>query len=151
VRIEAADLGHPAVVALIEHHLREAHRNSPPGSVFALDLSGMRDPTLSLFAAWEGDTLLGLGALKQLAADHGELKSMRTAPDQLRKGVATAMLGHLLATARSRGYRRVSLETGTNEAFAPARAMYEAAGFTPCAAFGDYELTDFNRCYSLAL
>ncbi|UIJ44285.1 GNAT family N-acetyltransferase [Sphingomonas cannabina] len=151
MRIVPADLDHPAVVALIEHHLREAHRNSPPGSAFALDLSGLRDPALSVFAAWEGETLLGLGALKELAPDHGELKSMRTAPDQLRRGVAKAMLEHLIAEARSRGYRRVSLETGTNDAFAPARAMYEAAGFTPSGPFGDYELTEFNRCYSLAI
>lgn len=151
MRIDRADLDDPQVVALLDHHLREAHRNSPPGSVFALDLSGLRDPRLTLWAAWDGDALMGLGALKLLEPGHGELKSMRTAPDHVRKGVARAMLAHLLAEARAAGLSRVSLETGANEAFAAARAFYEAAGFTPRDAFGDYTLTDFNRCYSLTL
>jgi len=121
MRIVRDDLTHPDVVALIELHLRSAFENSPPGSVFALDLSGLRDPAVALWSAWDGSDLLGLGALKELDADHGELKSMRTAPAHLRRGVAAAMLDHLVEEGRARGYSRLSLETGSNEPFAPAR------------------------------
>jgi putative acetyltransferase len=145
------DLTHPQVLDLIELHVRAAAANSPPGAVFALDLSGLRDPAVTMWTAWEGEVLLGMGALKQLDGAHGEIKSMRTAPGQQRRGVAAAMLGHLLGEARARGYGRVSLETGGNDAFAPARALYERAGFAPCGPFGDYVVSDFNRFYSLAL
>ena len=137
-RIVRDDLSHPDVVALIELHLRAAFENSPPGAVFALDLSGLRAADVTLWTLWEGEALLGMGALKKLYPAHGELKSMRTAPGQLRRGVARAMLDHLIAQARGRGYRRVSLETGSNAPFAPARALYEAAGFVECGAFADY-------------
>ena len=119
--------------------------------MFALDLSGLRDPAVTLWAVWDGDALLGMGALKQLDAAHGEIKSMRTAPGQLRRGVAGMMLDHLLAAARGRGYRRISLETGSTEAFAPARALYERAGFTQTGPFADYTDTGFSRYYTLAL
>jgi putative acetyltransferase len=151
MRIVRDDLTHPAVLALLEFHVREAHANSPADGVFALGLAGLRDPALTLWSAWDGETLLGMGALKELDTGHGELKSMRTAPDQLRRGVAAAMLAHLIAEARARGYRRLSLETGTNDAFAPARALYEAAGFVRSGPFGGYKLTDFNLCYTLVL
>lgn len=151
MRFVRDDLTHPAVIALVELHLHQAHANSPSGSAFALDLSGLRDPAVSFWSAWDGEELMGIGALRAIAPGHVELKSMRTVPAHLRKGVAWAMLNHLLAEARARGDTRVSLETGTNEPFAPARAMYERAGFTPCGPFGDYELSEFNRCYSLAL
>ena len=151
MRIERDDLTRPDVVALIELHLRSAFENSPPGSVFALDLSGLRDPAVTLWSAWEGDDLLGMGALKQLDAGHGELKSMRTAPAHLRKGVAAAMLDHLIAEGRRRGYARLSLETGNNPPFAPARAMYERASFVPCGPFADYSDESFSRYYTLAL
>jgi putative acetyltransferase len=136
---------------LIELHLRSAFENSPPGSVFALDLSGLRDPAVTLWSAWDGDDLLGLGALKHLGAGHGELKSMRTAPAHLRRGVARAMLEHLVAEGRARGYSRLSLETGSNEPFAPARALYERAGFEPRAPFADYTDQVFSRYYTLTL
>jgi len=151
MRIERDDLTHPDMVALIELHLRSAFENSPPGSVFALDLSGLRDPAVTLWSAWDGDELLGMGALKQLDTGHGELKSMRTAPAHLRKGVAAAMLDHLIAEGRRRGYARLSLETGSNPPFAPARAMYERAGFVPCGPFADYSDESFSRYYTLAL
>lgn len=151
MRIVHDDLTHPDVVALIELHLRSAFGNSPPGSVFALDLSGLRDTAVTLWTAWDGDDLLGMGALKQLDAAHAELKSMRTAPAHLRKGVAAAMLDHLVAEGRRRGYTRLSLETGNNAPFAPARAMYERAGFTPCGPFADYSDESFSRYYTLAL
>ena len=151
MRIVRDDLSHPDVIGLIELHLRSAFENSPPGSVFALDLSGLRDPAVTLWSAWDGDDLLGLGALKELDADHGELKSMRTAPAHLRRGVARAMLEHLVAEGRARGYSRLSLETGSNEPFAPARALYERAGFKPCGPFADYTDVDFSRYYRLEL
>lgn len=119
--------------------------------MFALDLSGLRDPAVTLWTVWDGDTLLGMGALKQLDATHGEIKSMRTAPDQLRRGVAGMMLDHLLAEARVRGYRRVSLETGSNEPFAPARALYERTGFVETGPFADYTDTGFSRYYTMTL
>ena len=151
MRIVRDDLTHPDVVALIELHLRSAFENSPPGSVFALDLSGLRDPAVALWSAWDGEALLGMGALKELDAGHGELKSMRTAPAHLRRGVAGAMLDHLIAEGRRRGYSRLSLETGNNPPFAPARAMYERAGFVPCGPFAEYTDESFSRYYTLTL
>lgn len=145
------DFAHPDVVALIDVHLRAAFANSPPGSVFALDLSGLRDPAVTVWTLWEGDRLLGMGALKRLDAATGEIKSMRTAPGQERRGVARALLTHLIAEARGAGFREVKLETGANAAFAPARSLYESFGFLPTEAFGDYVLTDFNQCYGLTL
>ena len=150
-RIERDDLSHPAVAALLDLHLRAAHDNSPPGSVFALDASGLRDPAVTLWTIWEGAALLGMGALKQLAAGHGEVKSMRTAPGLLRRGVARAMLHHLIAEARGRGYRRLSLETGSNAPFAAAHALYERAGFVECDPFADYIDRVHARYYTLLL
>ncbi|MEG3150710.1 GNAT family N-acetyltransferase [Sphingomonas sp. ZT3P38] len=151
MKIIRDDLTHPAVIGLLDLHLRAAFENSPPGSVFALDMSGLRDPAVTLWSAWDGGDLLGLGALKQLDASHGELKSMRTAPAHLRRGVAGAMLDHLIAEGRRRGYRRLSLETGSNPPFAPARALYERTGFAPCGPFADYSDTDFSRYYLLQI
>jgi putative acetyltransferase len=150
-RIVRDDLSHPAVVALIAQHVREAYANSPPGGAFVLDTSALRVPAVTLWSLWDGAALLGMGALKQLDAAHGEVKSMRTAPGQQRRGVAAAMLGHLIAEARARGYARLSLETGSNAPFAAARALYARAGFTDCEPFADYTDRDFSRYYTLAL
>ncbi|MES2054910.1 MAG: GNAT family N-acetyltransferase [Pseudomonadota bacterium] len=151
MRIVTDDLTHPDVIALVEFHLGSAFENSPPGSVFALDLTGLKNPAVTLWTAWDDDALLGMGALKRLDADHGELKSMRTAPAHLRRGVAGAMLDHLIAEGRARGYRRLSLETGNNAAFAPARALYQRAGFVECGPFADYSDASFSQYYTLAL
>lgn len=150
-RIVRDDVTHPEVGALIELHLRAAFENSPPGAVFALDLSGLRAADVTLWTLWEGEALLGMGALKQLDAAHGELKAMRTAPGQVRRGVARAMLGHLIAEARGRGYRTVSLETGSNAPFSAARALYAGAGFVECGPFAGYVDTAFSRYYSLVV
>lgn len=150
-RIVRDDVTDPRVLALIELHLRSAFENSPPGAVFALDLSGLRDPAVTLWTAWDGEELLGMGALKRLDPAHGEIKSMRTAPDQLRRGVASMMLDHLLTEARATGYRRVSLETGANEAFAPARMLYARTGFAETGPFADYTDIGFSRYYTMAL
>lgn len=147
-RIVPADLSDPQVVALLDLHLRSAHANSPPRGVFALDLTGLRDPAVSVFAIWEDTTLLGLGAIKTLRDGHAELKSMRTAPDHLRRGVGAAMLDHLVATARMDGITRLNLETGSHPAFAPAHALYARTGFVACPPFGAYEDTVFARYFT---
>lgn len=151
MRIEPDDVSRPEVVALVEYHLRSMHEISPPDSVFALDLSGLRHPSVTFWTAWDGDDLLGMGGLKQLDAEHGEIKSMRTAPSALRRGVARAILDHIVREARARGYCRLSLETGSNAPFAPAWALYERAGFVPCAPFGSYTDIGFSRYFSIEL
>ena len=111
---------------------------SPPESVHALDLDGLRRPEITFWTAWSGNALLGCGALKELSPDHGEVKSMRTARAHRRSGVARAMLAHIVAAARRRGYQRLSLETGSMAEFAPARSHYERFGFRYCEPFAGY-------------
>jgi putative acetyltransferase len=151
IEIRPDGLGDPRVEGLIRHHRDEARATTPSCNAHSLDSAGLGDASVSFFSAWDGDTLLGIGAIKQLDASHAELKSMRTAPDQLRRGVARAMLAHLIAVARERGYARLSLETGTAPMFAPAIAMYEAVGFVDCPAFGGYPASPHNRFMTLAL
>jgi putative acetyltransferase len=127
------------VRALLEQHLAFARSITPPEQVYALDLEGLLDPTITFFSIRADGELLGVGALKQLDPDHAEVKSMHTATAARRRGVGRAMVDHLLAVAAERGVSRVSLETGTMEAFGPARSLYAEAGFAPCAPFGDYE------------
>ncbi len=119
--------------------------------MFALDLAGLRDPAVSVWAIWEDETLLGLGASKILGEGEAELKSMRTAPAHLRRGVGATMLDHLMIEARARGITRLSLETGSHPAFAPAHALYLRAGFVECAPFGSYSDTVFARYFSRAI
>jgi putative acetyltransferase len=149
--ISNGDLDDLRVIDLLGFHLRSMQGNSPPGSVYALDLSGLKRPDISFFTAWDGEQLLGCGALRELSPAHGEIKSMRTAPQHLRKGVAAALLGHMLGIATQRGYERLSLETGSGEAFDPAIAMYRRFGFAKGDAFGDYVASDFNQFFHLAL
>lgn len=151
MEIRADDLTHPAVHALLEEHLADMHSWSPPESVHALDLEGLRRPEVSFWSAWEGGTLLGCGALKALGPDHAEIKSMRTARAHRGRGVATAMLEHLLAEARRRGYSRLSLETGAQPGFEPARRLYARYGFEVCAPFADYVLDPNSVFMTLAL
>lgn len=136
--IRLDDLRHPAVIALLQEHLDWMRRTSPPESVHALDLDALRGHDISFWAVWDGEQLAGCGALRELDAGHGEVKSMRTAQRHLRRGVAAKMLAHIVDEARRRGYRRLSLETGSMAYFAPAHALYARAGFTPCTPFGDY-------------
>lgn len=151
MRIERDDPARPQVAALVEYHLREMHAHSPACQVFALDASGLRHPDVTVWTAWDGPDLLGIAAMKRLDDLHGELKSMRTAPDALRRGVARAMLGHLIGEARARGCRRLSLETGSSAPFAPAIALYQAAGFVECGPFAGYNDTSFSRYFTLVL
>jgi putative acetyltransferase len=137
--IAADDPTVPDVRALLARHLAFAHATTPPEAVFALDVDALRDPAVAFFSFRDDDgTVLGVGALKRLDADHAEIKSMHTAQEARGRGVGRAMVAHLLAVARERGHRRVSLETGAQAAFAPARALYAACGFVPCEAFGPY-------------
>lgn len=145
------DFTDPRVIALLHEHLRGMHVSSPPGSVNALDLSSLQTPDITFVTAFDGATLVGCGALKELAPRHGELKSMRTAAAHLRKGVGGNLLDHLLTLARARGYRRVSLETGSGEAFEPALALYRRHGFRNGETFGAYEATAFNQFLHLDL
>ncbi len=126
------------VQALLDGHLTLMRATSPPEDVHALDASGLREEGVSFFSVRADGELLGVGALKHLDPDHAELKSMHTAQAARRKGVARAMLEHLIATARERGYTRVSIETGSMAAFGPARALYSSAGFEDCGPFGHY-------------
>jgi len=136
------DPARPDVFALLEEHLRNMHELSPPESVHALDVSELKQPGLTFWTARDGDVLLGCGALKELSPEHGEVKSMRTPASMRRQGAGRALLLHIITEARSRGYRRLSLETGPVEGFAPARRLYRSAGFEECGPFGDYNPDD---------
>jgi len=127
------------VRVLLERHLTSSRGNSPPGADHALDVDELVDPTITFFSFRRDGELQGVGALKILSADHAELKSMHTAEAARGRGIGRAMVDHLVGLARARGISRVSIETGSQPAFAPARALYASAGFQPCDAFGDYE------------
>ena len=136
--IRAGGLDRAEVVALLREHLADMRRHTPPASIHALDLDALRAPGISFWSMWDGERLMGCGALKQLDPAHGEIKSMRTAQGYTRQGVARRMLGHLMAEARCRRYRRLSLETGSMAAFAPAHRLYAEAGFKRCGPFAGY-------------
>lgn len=138
VRIELDDLSRPAVLALLEEHLRNMYELSPPDQVFAFDASKLKAPGVSLWTAWRGEALLGCAALKEISATQGEIKSMRTPSTLRRSGAGRALLNHIMNVARSRGYRTLYLETGRHPAFLPAQSLYGSAGFRPCGAFGSY-------------
>ncbi|WP_077034935.1 GNAT family N-acetyltransferase [Pelomonas sp. KK5] len=152
MRIELDDLSRPQIHALLQEHLDSMYALSPPESVHALDLSKLRKPEISFWSVWDGDTLLGCGALKELDATHGEVKSMRT-PEALRgRGAGRAVLAHIIETARSRGYKRLSLETGPADGgFAAAHGLYEKFGFRYCGPFADYSLDPFSAFMTLEL
>lgn len=149
--IKPGDFDDGRVKALLTRHLEGMHANTPPGHVFALDWSGLQRPEISFFTAWEGEELLGFGALKELNAASGEIKSMRTADTHLRKGVGARILDHIVEVARKRGYTRLSLETGSGPAFDPALALYRTRGFTSGDAFANYEKSPFNQFLHLDL
>ena len=138
MEIRRDDLHGPEIAALLREHLRLLALLSPPESMHALDLDELRKPDITFWSVWEGSELMGCGALKELDPGHGELKSMRTAAAHLRKGVAAALMRHMLDEAVSRSYRRLSLETGSMAAFTPAHALYSRFGFRRCGPFADY-------------
>jgi len=138
MKIEIDDLSRPETQAFLSEHLQSMYELSPPESVHALDLEQLREPAITFWSAWEESLLLGCGALKELDARHGEVKSMRTAVAVRRQGVARALLAHIVAAARQRSYERLSLETGSMDAFKPAQKLYESFGFEYCGPFGEY-------------
>ena len=139
MHIEHDDLSRPAIHALLEEHLQSMRAWSPPESVHALDLDKLRQPGITFWSAWdEAGLLLGCGALKELDATHGELKSMRTPEAHRGRGAGRAILAHIISVATARGYERLSLETGATAPFAPAQRLYESAGFTRCGPFAGY-------------
>jgi putative acetyltransferase len=149
--IREDDLTGPAIAGLLRFHLEEMHRWSPPESVHAMPIERLRQDDVTFYAAWHGERLASCGALKQIDSRHGELKSMRAHPDYRGKGAGRAILLHLLAEARARGYARVSLETGRPEPFHPARRLYESHGFVECPPFGGYVSDPFSICMTRTL
>jgi putative acetyltransferase len=149
--IRRDDLSSSATRALLRLHLAGMHSNSPPGQVSALDVSGLAAPDVTVWSAWEGSSTIGIGALKQHDQFLGEVKSMRTHPDYLRRGVGAAMLEHIIGEARMRGLRMLSLETGSGPAFDPALALYRKRGFVTGEPFADYARSDFNQFLHLGL
>lgn len=151
MNIRQDDLSGEQTRALLRLHLQGMHANSPPGQVFALDLSGLQRADVTVWTAWDNDRVCGVGALRRLDAATGEVKSMRTHPDYLRRGVGRLLLAQIIATARARGMRRLCLETGQGPAFVPALAMYQQHGFVAGPPFGDYAPSDFNQFFQLDL
>jgi putative acetyltransferase len=143
---QAADVG-----AVLERHLAVMHEETPPAHVHALPAERLRDPAVTLFGARQAGVLLGVGAIRRLDAVHAEIKSMHTLAEARGQGVGRAILRHLLGVAVASGYERVSLETGTMDAFGPARTMYRSTGFRPCEPFGEYTVNPYSVCMTLAL
>ncbi len=154
-RIETDDLSGDAIQALLLRHAEGMLENSPPDACHFLDLDGLRHPSITFWSIWDGDALAGCGAVREIDATHGEIKSMRTADDHLGRGVGRVMLRHIVAEARRRGYDRLSLETGSTDGFAAACHLYESEGFVRCEPFDSYLAedvdTDFSRFYTLTL
>lgn len=139
MRIVVDDLKGPEIAALLEAHVAELRSISPPESKHALDLDGLRQSGTTMWSVWEGDEIVGCAALKDLGERHAELKSMRVAKEHQGKGIASALLQHVLAEARTMGFTRISLETGSMDFFAPAHRLYARHGFIECGPFGSYK------------
>jgi len=151
MKIAVDDLSGSDVAAFLQAHLDQMHELSPAESVHALDLAALRAPDITFWSACEDDDLVGCGALKVLDARHGEVKSMRTDPARRGQGIAGQLLRHILAEARARGLVRLSLETGSEEFFAPARRLYARHGFQPCPPFADYTDDPLSSYFTLDL
>ena len=149
IRID--DLSDAPICDLLAYHVANMQDVSPPGTSYALDLSELRTPDITVWSAWQGDNIVGCGALKEIGPGRGEIKSMRTAAGHLRKGVAAALLDHIIATACRRGYTRLSLETGTGPEFLAAETLYRNRGFVPGPVFGDYTPSPHNQFLHLDL
>lgn len=151
LEIRTDDLTGEPTRRLIALHLEGMRATSPPDAMFALDLSGLTAPEVTVWSVWDGDAVVAIGALKELGCGAGEVKSMRTDPAHLRRGAAALLLDHIIATAKARGFSRLSLETGTGPAFEPALALYRSRGFVAGEAFGDYQPSAFNQFLHLEL
>jgi putative acetyltransferase len=151
MEIRLDDLQGPEIAALLQEHLDSMALHSPPESVHALDVERLRQPEITFWSAWQNGELVGCCAIKELDAKHAKIKSMRTAAAHLRKGIATLLLNHLLQVAHDRGYERLSLETGSRQAFAPARKLYASFRFAHCEPFADYLEDPFSVFMTLSL
>ncbi|MCA3555273.1 GNAT family N-acetyltransferase [Aestuariivirga sp.] len=138
MHISRGDLADPRIIRMLRHHFDKCHEVTPPGSAHVFDVTRLAAPEIDFWAAWDGETLLGTGAMKPLGETHGEVKSMHTAAEARRRGVASALLRHIIETSRGRGLTRLSLETGSFGYFEPAVALYKAHGFEECPPFGAY-------------
>ncbi|MEU8999637.1 GNAT family N-acetyltransferase [Streptomyces caniferus] len=139
MKIAVDDLSGPEIAEFLDEHVQQMRSRTPLESKHALDLDGLRKPEVTLWSVMDGDTLVGCGALKRLDADHAELKSMRTRPTRQRSGVASRLLVHIVGEAQRMGFTRLSLETGSDEFFLPARRLYEKYGFQNCEPFANYQ------------
>ncbi|WGF90070.1 GNAT family N-acetyltransferase [Marinivivus vitaminiproducens] len=151
MRIVTGDLADPMIVDLLQVHLASSRAQTAPGSAHALDLTGLQAPGITFWAMWDGDSLVGVGALKRLAPDHGEVKSMHIAQTRRRTGAGSLMLRHIIEAARHAGMRRLSLETGSWDHFRPARTLYGKHGFVACPPFADYRPDPNSVFMTLAL
>ena len=142
--IRVDDLTSPRIIGLLREHLQNMALHSPPESIHALDLVGLRKPDITFWSVWQDGELMGCGALKELDSRHGEIKSMRTVSLHRRKGIAARLMLHILDEANRRSYERLSLETGSMDAFAPARRLYAGFGFRPCGPFAHYVEDPFS-------
>jgi len=138
LEIRVNDLSDPRIAEFLADHLKDMNATSPPESMHALDLAGLKKPDITFWSVWKEANLVGCGALKRLDSQHVELKSMRSSPAHRREGIGRKILEHILNEARAAGYRRMSLETGAQPYFEPARSLYASYGFTYCSPFADY-------------
>ncbi len=150
LRIVVDDLTGPEIAALLEAHTAELRTLSPPESKHAFDIAQLRRPDITMWTVWEGETLVGCGALQDLGNGEAELKSMRVVAECIGRGIASTLLRHILAEARARGFTRVSLETGSMDFFTPAHRLYAKHGFAPCGPFGKY-VDDPNSAFMTML
>lgn len=151
MHIKEDDLTGPEIRSLLEEHFAGMLANSPVDSCHFLDFEGLKGPGVTFWSVWDDAALMGCGALKELSPEHGEIKSMRTHAEHLRKGAGAAMLGHIIRVALERGYERLSLETGSGPAFDPAHALYLTHGFEYCGPFGEYKEDPFSRFMTLVI
>lgn len=142
--ITTGELSNPHVIKLLQTHHNDMLKHSPVESVHALDVSKLTHPNITFYSLWIDNNLAGVGALKALNTTHGEIKSMRTSSNYLRQGIAAKLLTHIIEQSTLRGYKKLSLETGTAEAFVPAQKLYTQFGFKECEPFGDYELDPYS-------
>jgi putative acetyltransferase len=139
MKIAVDDLSGPEIARFLDEHVQQMRSITPPESKHALDLDDLRKPEITFWSIVDGDTIVGCAAIKRLDDGHAEVKSMRTAPERKRSGIASLLLEHVITEAKQRGFARLSLETGSAEFFLPARKLYEKFGFTYCQAFADYQ------------
>ena len=149
--IKEGDFKNPLVIELLNIHLSGMHENSPVESVYALDVCDLQKSDISFWTLWNKETLLGCAALKKISSTQCEIKSMRTHPDHLRKGVAARILEHILNFAKNQNYQRISLETGSGESFDPAIELYKRYGFNCGDSFGEYQKSEFNQFFHLTI